>query len=149
DGRRWHTRDRLTRTGKAVRWDGLILERVVDRLAELGGFAAPDWSQRSVVRIAHPAGGPAVFEAITGHEWIIPLRSRLPRNTFKPADLAAELGLTPFHDGPTPVLSDAERLTVANSRGLGQEVVITCHAAADLATEAFDAFLRRAVVAAL
>ena len=52
DGRRWHTRDRVGRTGKPARWDGRILERVVDRIHELGGFAPTDWSQRAVVKIA-------------------------------------------------------------------------------------------------
>src|SRR5690606_23383212 len=28
DGRAWHTRDRRTRSGRPVRWDGAILERI-------------------------------------------------------------------------------------------------------------------------
>src|SRR5262249_41926519 len=30
DGRQWHTRDRVGRTGEPCRWDGRILERLVD-----------------------------------------------------------------------------------------------------------------------
>jgi excinuclease ABC subunit A len=146
DGRRWHTRDRVTRTGKPIRWDGRILERVVDRIAAIGGLPPADWSQRSVVRVAGPEpDSPPFFEATTGHEWVVTLRFRVPRNTFKPADLAAQLRLTPFAEGPVPVLSDAERLAVANARGAGQEITITCHSAADLETPGFDAFLGRAI----
>src|SRR5207247_10916486 len=39
DGRRWHTRDRVGRTGEPCRWDGQLLERLVDRIHELGAFA--------------------------------------------------------------------------------------------------------------
>ena len=53
--------------------------------------------------------------------------------------------LTPFHEGPTPVLSDAKRLTVAPGKGGTQEIAITGHTAAEFETPAFDAFLARAV----
>jgi excinuclease ABC subunit A len=82
---------------------------------------------------------------MTGHEWVVTLRFTVTRNTFKPETLRNQLRLTPFHEGPTPVLSDAERVTVAAGKGGTQEVVITCHAADDLETPAFDAFLTRAV----
>ena len=49
--------------------------------------------------------------------------------------------LTPFHEGPTPVLSDSKRLVISNGKGGTQEIAITCHSAADLETPAFDAFL--------
>ena len=35
DGRQWHTRDRVARNGRPVRWDGAILEHVVDTLHRL------------------------------------------------------------------------------------------------------------------
>jgi excinuclease ABC subunit A len=146
DGRRWHTRDRVGRNGRPACWDGRIVERVVDRLHELGTFAPTDWSQRASVRIGGPdPGAPAFFQAMTGHEWVVTLRFTVTRNAFKPETLRNQLRLTPFHEGPTPVLSDAERVTVAAGKGGTQEVVITCHAAADLETPAFDAFLAKAV----
>ena len=43
------------------------------------------------------------------------------------------------------MLSDSPRVTVENNRVLGQEVVITVHAANDVETPAFDAFLRKAI----
>ena len=32
DGRKWHSQDRVGRTGEPARWDGRILERIVDRI---------------------------------------------------------------------------------------------------------------------
>jgi len=146
DGRRWHTRDRVGRSGRPARWEGRILERVVDRIHELDEFAPTDWSQRAVVKIARPeAGELPFFQASTGNEWVVTLRFLVPRNTFKKATLAASLALTPFHEGPTPVLCDLDRLSVANGKGATQEVTITCHAALDVETPEFEAFLARAV----
>ena len=82
---------------------------------------------------------------MTGSEWIVTLRFFVTRNTFKPETLKNQLRLTPFHEGPTPVLSDAERLTVAPGKGGTQEIAITGHTAAEFETPAFDAFLARAV----
>ncbi|HMB08638.1 MAG TPA: excinuclease ABC subunit A, partial [Isosphaeraceae bacterium] len=148
DGRRWHTRDRVGRSGRPARWDGRILERVVDRIHELGDFAPTDWSQRTSVRIAGPnPGDPTFFQAMTGHEWVASLRFTVPRNTFQAASLENQLRLTPFHEAATPVLSDSQRLTVADGKGPTQDVTITCYAVEDLETPAFDAFLAKAVAA--
>ncbi len=148
DGRAWHTRDRVTRTGKPVRWEGKLLEGVVDRIQVQEGVPAVDWSQRSLARIpAKDPGQPAFFEAYTAHEWIITLRFRLPRNTFKKNDLADRLELKPFAESAPPVLSDAPRIEIQNWP-TGQEVVFTGHAAADFETPAFAEFLARAVAAA-
>ncbi len=148
DGRRWHTRDRVGRSGRPARWDGRIVERVVDRIQDLGGFAPTDWTQRTSVRISGPEpGDPTFFQAMTGQEWVVTLRFTVPRNTFQPATLEAQLRLTPFHEATTPVLCDQKRLTVANGKGPTQEITITCHAAEDLETPGFDAFLVKAVAA--
>jgi excinuclease ABC subunit A len=146
DGRRWHTRDRVGRSGRPARWEGRILERIVDRIHELGEFSPTDWSQRAVVKIAGPeAGDRPFFQASTGNEWVVTLRFLVPRNTFQKAPLARSLALIPFHESPTPVLCDLDRLSVVHGKGGHQEVTITCHAAADVETPEFDAFLARAV----
>ncbi|HEV3122503.1 MAG TPA: hypothetical protein VGY53_11400, partial [Isosphaeraceae bacterium] len=144
--RRWHTRDRVAKNGQPARWDGQILEQVVNRIQELAPSVKTDWSQRTMVTIAAgKSGTPSFFQALTTHEWIITLKFFLPHNAFKPEVLDRQLRLTPFHEGPNPVLSDSRRLVVTKSRGKGQEVVITCHAAADLETEGFQSFLASAV----
>ncbi len=55
DGRRWHTVDRVGRNGEPCKWDGKILERVVDRVHELGEFSPTNWNDRSVVEICASA----------------------------------------------------------------------------------------------
>jgi excinuclease ABC subunit A len=148
DGRRWHTRDRVGRSGRPARWDGRLLERVVDRIQDLGDFATTDWSQRTSVRISGPeSGAPTFFQAMTGQEWVVTLKFTVPRNTFQAATLEKQLRLTPFHEAATPVLSDSPRLTLANGKGPTQDVTITCHAAEDLETPAFEAFLAKAIAA--
>ena len=88
-----------------------------------------DWSQGSLVKISGPVkGDPVFFTATTGHEWVITLRFEVPRNAFKQSTLEGMLGLAPFHQSPTPVLSDHPRVTVAETAGGAfQEVIITAH----------------------
>jgi excinuclease ABC subunit A len=150
DGRRWHTRDRVGRSGKPARWDGAIVERIVDRLEAVGDFAPTDWSQRTVVRVTgYGRDAMTFFEAVTGHEWVLTLRFHLPRKTFRQPDLEQSLRLEPFHMSSPPVLSDAARISVQNYRGGTQEVSITCHAAPELETKAFAAFVEQAIEAYL
>src|SRR5262249_41339900 len=52
DGRRWHTKDRLTAEGKPARWEGAILDWLDARVHELGEFGATDWGERALVEIA-------------------------------------------------------------------------------------------------
>ncbi len=148
DGRRWHTRDRKARNGQPVRWEGQALERVVDAIHLLGDFAPTDWSQRSVVKIAGQAkGAPVFFTATTANEWIVTLRFTLPGKTFRQAALEAQLKLPPFHACAKPIKCDAPRVSVSEIRGIGQEVILTVHAAGDVQTPGFEAFLARAVAA--
>jgi excinuclease ABC subunit A len=147
DGRRWHTVDRVGRTGKPARWEGAILDRIIDRIEQVGGFPLADWSQRAVVKVAGPEpADPPFLQAQTGHEWVLTLRFTVKRGAFTLEALRKQLSLTPFHEGKRPVLSDAERITLAEPRGATQEVIITAHALDELATDAFDAFLVKAAI---
>jgi excinuclease ABC subunit A len=150
DGRRWHTRDRVTRTGKPVRWDGAALELVVDRIAKLGGLPPADWSARSAVRIpALDPDLPCFFEAMTGQEWVLTLRFRVPSGTCKPLALAKQLALPSFNEASPPVPSEASRVEVLTlPRRNRQEITITVHAVSDLETSGFGAFLESVVRAA-
>ena len=146
DGRRWHTVDRRTRTGKEVRWEGAILARVVDRLESLGTLPPADWSKRTLVRIDGPADkdGPPFFEASTGQEWVLTLRFRVANGPFSASALTEELGLEPFDSLAVPVRSDASRVSTRPVGGGYREVVLTLHGLDEIETDAFDAFLRRA-----
>ena len=147
DGRLWHTRDRISRGGKPTRWEGSTLDQVVNRLDAIGGFAPADWSSRSLVRVGslNPSD-PPFFLAQTGHEWVVTLRFLVKRGTFKAEALTRLLGLVPFYESPTPILSTADRVSLGDIHGAMQEVVLTTHHAANLNTDAFDAFLVQAAI---
>jgi excinuclease ABC subunit A len=161
DGRQWHTRDRVARNGRPARWDGRILERIVDQVEALAasdsqidstsGLAPTDWSQRNLVKItgADPTRISFPFlHASTSSEWVITVRFFVPKSTFREQALESQLRLVPFHEMETPVLCDQPRLKIT---GVGpfQEITIVGYAAEDFETPGFDAFLRKAVKAFL
>jgi excinuclease ABC subunit A len=147
DGPGWHTRDRVTTTGKPVKWDGAALGWVVERIRESGAFGEPNWNHRSIVEIplAKKADG-WFLHAMTGHEAYFKLVFRLPGRPFKDEQLAAKLALRPLSD--TPGLEgfsrDADRVEVAAIPG-GQQVVIVAHRREEIDTPAFREFLARAI----
>jgi excinuclease ABC subunit A len=136
-----------------VRWEGRILESIVDRAQALGGrgLSPAEWSQRGVVRISGTDQTRIqfpFFHATTSSEWVITLRFFVPRNTFRAETLESRLKLVPFHRSEPPVLCDLPRLRV-EALGPFQAITIIGHAAGDVETPAFDAFLRKAVSAFL
>ena len=146
DGRAWHTDGRNRQADRPARWDGVILARVIDRVQTLGDFAETDWGQQCVVKVAREGTKARPFlRAHTGNEWTLRLDFAVRRNTFKSAALERSLGLKPFHELPTPVLSNAPRIEIRDEAGPMQEVSITLHGLDEVATKAFDDFLKRAV----
>jgi excinuclease ABC subunit A len=155
DGRAWHTQERAASNGRPTRWDGKILERIVDQVEAYAlahsdgshGLAPTDWSQRNVVRI-NGSDKSAIsfpfFHATTSSEWVVPLRFFVPKNTFRPATLERALGLVPFHASETPVLSDQPRVRV-DTLGPFQEIIIMGHSVEELDTPAFEKFIETAV----
>ncbi|MFO0958854.1 MAG: hypothetical protein U0800_15735 [Isosphaeraceae bacterium] len=87
--------------------------------------------------------GDALFEAQTGHEWVLTVRFYLPPGTFSGAALTRDLDLKPFHEHATPVLSDHDRVRVLRNRQGFQEVVLCCHSPQELESPAFGRFLDR------
>jgi excinuclease ABC subunit A len=154
DGRKWHTQDRVARNGRPVRWDGQILNLVVDQVHKLGGtsFRPTDWSQRGVVRIFRAdqlsPGTFPFFHATTSGEWVLTFRFFVPRTTFGPGVVENLLKLRPFHESSTPVLSDAPRVKV-HGIGPSQEITVTGHGLDDFQTNGFRVFLTKAVTAFL
>ena len=147
DGPGWHTRDRVTTTGKAVKWDGDALAWVIDLIHELGTFPDTKWNHRTIVEVPTPRKADGWFlHAMTGHEAYFKLVFPLPGRPFKPDQLAAKLALPPLSD--TPGLEgysrDANRVEVSNAAGW-QTVTIVVHKKADIDTPAFREFLARAV----
>ncbi|MFO0816414.1 MAG: excinuclease ABC subunit UvrA [Pirellulales bacterium] len=147
DGRKWHTRDRVGRTGEACRWDGKILESVVDRIHEQGEFAETDWSARSVVEItAKKKSDGWFFHAITGETWLLKMKFRVARSTFSREALLDRIQLktlNEMHD--LPIYGNEPRVRCKNLGGPWQEVEIRAHTFDEIDTPQFWSFLDDAV----
>ena len=147
DGPKWHTQDRITTTGKPIKWEGAALSWVIDEVENLGTFSETNWNHRSIVEIAAERKADGWFlHAMTGHEAYLKLVFRIPGRTFKQDQLVAQLGLRPLSD--TPGLEgfsrDSNRVEVGNWPG-AQYIVIIVHKRAEIDTPAFRAFLKKAV----
>ncbi len=143
DGRRWHTENRVGRAGQPCRWDGRILEEVVDRIADSGQFGETNWNARTVVEIASPTRSEGwFFHAITGEEWLLKLKFRVAKNTFQRERLVEQLNLKPLNDLPDlPVYGHEPRVKCKNLRGPFQEVQLQVHAFEEIDTPAFWKFI--------
>jgi excinuclease ABC subunit A len=147
DGPRWHTKDRLSRSGSPCRWDGRILAEVIDRIQKSDLFSETDWNQRSVVEIraAKKTDG-WFFHAITAEEWLLKMKFRTARNTFGREDLAARLDLKPLNDMPDlPLYGTEPRVKVRNLRGPWQEVEVRVHSYPEIDRPEFWEFVDRAI----
>jgi excinuclease ABC subunit A len=147
DGRRWHTQDRVGRNGQACRWDGRILARTVDRIQESGAFSETNWSARSVVEIAALKKSDGwFFHAITGETWLLKLKFRVCRNTFKRDILQRQLDLKPLNQlDQLPVYGNQPRVQCKNLRGPWQEVQIQAYSLEEVDTPAFWNFVQQAI----
>ncbi len=147
DGRRWHTQERVCRTGEPCRWDGQILAKVVDRIHELGKFTDTNWDSRSVVEISALKKSDGWFlHAITGEQWLLKLKFRCARATFKREDLVSRLGLKPLNEmHHLPVYGADPRVKCKNLRGPWQEVQVSVHALEELDHSEFWKFVEQAV----
>jgi len=146
DGRAWHTRDRISHTGKPCRWEGRALELVIDALAQRDELAPVNWNHRSVVEVmsADKAGG-WFLHAQTGDEWLMTLKFRVKKGTFDEAALQNQLPLKPLDQlDELPVYGRGDRVKVKNLKGPFQEVTITVHWAREIDTPAFQKFLAAA-----
>src|SRR5262249_32634828 len=84
DGPKWHTRDRVTTTGKPIRWEGEALTFVIDEIHRLGTFTETNWNHRSIVEIPLAKKSDGWFlHAMTGHEAYVKFVFRLPGRPFK------------------------------------------------------------------
>ena len=76
-----------------------LLERVVDRIHELGEFSETNWSERSVVEIsALKKSDGWFFHAITGETWLLKLKFRVYRGTFKRESLLERIKLKTLNE---------------------------------------------------
>ncbi|MCH5374510.1 MAG: excinuclease ABC subunit A, partial [Planctomycetes bacterium] len=147
DGRRWHTRDRVGRKGEPCRWDGRILERVVDQVHQLSEFAETDWNARSVVEIAASKKSDGWFlHAITGETWLLKLKFRTSRTAVRRDELAAALNLRTLNEmDEIPQYSNEPRVRGKMLRGPWQEIEVRAHTLDEIDRPAFWSFLEQAV----
>ena len=147
DGRRWHSRDRVGRNGSPCRWDGRILAEVIDRIQESGLFSDTDWGNRSVVEIRSAKKSDGwFFHAITGEEWLLKMKFRTARNTFRPDDLIAKLDLKPLNEmHDLPLYGTEPRVKCRNLRGPWQEIEVRVHNYQEIDRPEFWDFVDRVV----
>ncbi|HVA48961.1 MAG TPA: excinuclease ABC subunit UvrA [Pirellulales bacterium] len=147
DGRRWHTQDRVGRSGLPCRWEGKILAAVVDRIHELGEFSPTNWNARTIVEICASRKTDGWFlHAITGEEWLLKLKFRVAKRTFQREDLVSQLDLKPLNEmHHLPVYGSEPRVKCKQLRGPWQEVQLAVHAYEEIDRPAFWQFLERAV----
>jgi excinuclease ABC subunit A len=148
DGRRWHTIERVSRSGKPCRWEGQALAWLVDRVQELGQFGETRWNDRTIVEIAAKVKSQGWFlHASTGEEWFLWLTFRVGKNTFKPEALRSHLGLLPPDETPgLETYGTFPRVRVKNQKGgAWQSVEVAVHWLHEIDTPAFAQFLKKAV----
>ncbi|MCY2968075.1 MAG: ATP-binding cassette domain-containing protein, partial [Planctomycetota bacterium] len=150
DGRVWHLETRLSHTGKPCRWEGAALESVMEKVEAVAGLQI-DWNERSVIEVTPTVvDGTWFLHALTGDEWILTLKFRVPRKTFQEETLARELALKSFDDiDEVPVYGRADRVRINNTESGLQEVTITVHWLKEIDTPAFASFLEKAIQARL
>ncbi len=147
DGRRWHTRDRVSRSGAPCNWDGKILDQVERRIQELGDFAPTNWNTRSIVEITTAKKSDGwFFHAITGEPWLLKLKFRTAKKTFQRDELAVALDLKPLNDIPEiESYGRTPRVKCKNLRAPFQEVEIRAYSWEEIDTPQFWKFLEQAV----
>jgi len=147
DGHRWHTHDRVSRSGAPCHWDGKILHEIESRIQDLGEFSATNWNNRTIVEIAAEKKSDGwFFHAITGEPWLIKLKFRTAKNTFQRDQLMIDLDLKPLNDIPEiEAYGRTSRVKCKNLRGPWQEVQIAANSWDEIDTPAFWTFLEKAV----
>jgi excinuclease ABC subunit A len=120
---------------------------VVDRIQELGRFHETDWNSRSVVEIAAEKKSIGwFFHAITGETWLVKMKFRVAKNTFRRDQLLERLNLRTLNQmEELPIYGNEPRVQCRSLRGPWQEVQINVHAWEEVDTPSFWSFLEEAV----
>ena len=147
DGPDWHTRQRVGRSGEPCRWDGQILAEVVQRIEATREFAETNWNARTIVEITGAQKSHGWFlHAITGETWLLKLKFRVARNTFRREKLLESIRLKPLNEmDELPVYGNEPRIKCKNLRGPWQEVELKVHSWAEVDQPGFWEFLEQAI----
>jgi len=149
DGRAWHTQQRVAHNGRTVKWEGQALAAVVDRIQQQGGFAPTNWNARSIVEIAaQQQASTWFFHALTGDEWLLALRFRVPARTFSRQQLLDELHLPSPSETPyLPLYGSQPRIQLVSRPGQWLEIELRVHNLAEIDRPAFWKFIEQAAAA--
>jgi excinuclease ABC subunit A len=99
DGRRWHTRDSVDRSGQPIRWDRQLLIKLIEQIEAIDGFAPVVWSNRSIVEVCGPVKSRGWFmHAITAETWLLKLKFRVPRRAFTKSQLESLVQLPTLNE---------------------------------------------------
>jgi excinuclease ABC subunit A len=136
-------RDKVT-TGAALKQQQE--ERGPAALLDPSARLTTNWDERSVVEVIGPDASRGWFlHALTGDEWLLTLKFRVPENTFQQQSLAAALKLKPVDEiREIEAYGRADRVRVKADGGPWQEVTITVHWLREIDSSAFWAFLDQA-----
>ena len=117
NGRLWHTKTRVGRNGKEVQWSGELLAKVVDFIENNGDWNDTNWNNRSVVEIAAENKSTGwFFHGLTGEIWLLKMKFRCRKGTFKRADLLEKINLpTPNQMDELPIYGNKPRVRVSLS----------------------------------
>ena len=147
DGRRWHTLDRVGRGGEPVKWDGRVLDAIVNRIEQHDNFADTVWDQRTVVEVAGEKKSQGwFFHAVTGDAWFVTLKFRVRARAFKREELIDAIPLrTANQMEDLPVYGNTPRVKISASKASWQEVEIKVHSWNEINTPSFWEFVENAI----
>ncbi len=147
DGQQWHTKNCVGRNGKPVKWSGELLAELVDYIEGKGEWSDTDWSNRSVVEIAATKKNTGwFFHALTGETWLLKLKFRCRKGTFKRAELVEKIKLlTPNQMDELPIYGNKPRVKVSNQKGAWQEIEIQVFSKEEIDTPEFWEFVDTAI----
>ncbi|HKQ50562.1 MAG TPA: excinuclease ABC subunit UvrA [Phycisphaerae bacterium] len=156
DGLRWHTKDRLSRDGKPVEWEGAALTFIVDYLERNGSarLLPTDWNDRARVEITAKAppglaqsATPWLAHFLTGGRWLLDVIFRVPNGTFSEKTLASRLALKTLDDrDDIEAYGQRARVSIRPAQQGMDQVRILVHDKKEISTPAFREFLARALV---
>ena len=147
DGERWHTVDRIGRKGEEIQWEGEILSRVVQEIQKRGEFANTNWESRTVVEITGQKKSLGwFFHAITAETYLLKMKFRVKRNTFKRNELTKQIPLKTLNQmDELPIYGNKSRVICKNLAGPWQEVEIRANSLEEIDIDGFWNFLDEAV----
>jgi len=146
NGPRWHTKDRVSRNGQPIQWEGQILAEVIRRVEESQEFAPTNWNHRSIVAVNAKQKQLGWFlHALTAEEWLLKMKFRVPKNTFNKPALIARLDLKPLNEmEEIPMYGTKPRVRVT-PKGRWQEIEIRAYSWKEIDRQEFWDFLEMSI----